>query len=198
MNRLFIFGLTVATWLVSACNPTPVNPCPADAGPNDTCEPKQFCGGFAGIACPGGGKCVDDPSDSCDPNNGGADCGGICQCIETVLCIQGYHFDSSPSVCACVPPENSDPCATVRCRAGTHCEATGGTASCVADTNPCAAILCLAGTTCVVRDGKGTCVEPPQPVTCGENTCTAGQYCCNSSCGICAPMGAACIQIACE
>ena len=35
-------------------------------------------------------------------------------------------------------------------------------------------------------------------VTCGSNTCAAGQYCCNASCGICAPMGAACIQIACE
>jgi hypothetical protein len=34
-------------------------------------------------------------------------------------------------------------------------------------------------------------------VTCGSNTCPAGQYCCNASCGMCAPMGAACIQIAC-
>jgi hypothetical protein len=33
---------------------------------------------------------------------------------------------------------------------------------------------------------------------CGTNTCAAGEYCCNSSCGICAPMGAACIQIACD
>ena len=33
---------------------------------------------------------------------------------------------------------------------------------------------------------------------CGSNKCGAGQYCCNASCGICAPMGAACIQIACE
>jgi hypothetical protein len=38
----------------------------------------QFCGGIAGIACPEGLVCVDDPSDSCDPEQGGADCGGIC------------------------------------------------------------------------------------------------------------------------
>jgi hypothetical protein len=63
----------------------------------------QRCGGIAGIQCPGGGKCVDDSSDSCDPNNGGADCGGICQCIETVSCISGDVFDSSPGVCSCVP-----------------------------------------------------------------------------------------------
>ena len=63
----------------------------------------QFCGGFAGIPCPGAGRCVDDPSDSCDPKAGGADCGGICSCVETVLCVQGSHFDGDPAVCACVP-----------------------------------------------------------------------------------------------
>jgi len=38
----------------------------------------MFCGGFAGLPCPDGQMCIDDPSDACDPNNGGADCGGIC------------------------------------------------------------------------------------------------------------------------
>jgi len=37
----------------------------------------SHCGGFAGFRC-NGGKCVDDPTDSCDPNAGGADCMGIC------------------------------------------------------------------------------------------------------------------------
>jgi hypothetical protein len=41
-------------------------------------EPKQMCGGIAGFPCPGGKKCVDDPSDDCDPTRGGADCSGIC------------------------------------------------------------------------------------------------------------------------
>jgi eight-cysteine-cluster-containing protein len=41
-------------------------------------EPPQFCGGFGGFPCPEGLTCVDDPSDDCDPQNGGADCGGIC------------------------------------------------------------------------------------------------------------------------
>ena len=41
-------------------------------------ETAAFCGGIAGIACQQGYACVDNPEDSCDPEQGGADCGGIC------------------------------------------------------------------------------------------------------------------------
>jgi hypothetical protein len=40
--------------------------------------PDVFCGGIAAFPCADGFTCVDNPNDSCDPNNGGADCGGIC------------------------------------------------------------------------------------------------------------------------
>ncbi len=36
------------------------------------------CGGFGGFPCPDDLVCVDDPADSCDPDNGGADCPGMC------------------------------------------------------------------------------------------------------------------------
>jgi hypothetical protein len=36
------------------------------------------CGGIAGLSCPDSLICIDDPSDNCDPKNGGADCIGIC------------------------------------------------------------------------------------------------------------------------
>jgi hypothetical protein len=39
----------------------------------------QACGGIAGVQCPYGQVCVDDPSDSCDPKHGGADCSGTCE-----------------------------------------------------------------------------------------------------------------------
>ncbi|KAF4457353.1 hypothetical protein F53441_682 [Fusarium austroafricanum] len=44
------------------------------------CAPKKpkRCGGFQGLGCPKGLYCYDDPSDSCDPKKGGADCSGIC------------------------------------------------------------------------------------------------------------------------
>ncbi|HVU05388.1 MAG TPA: hypothetical protein VHE30_26760 [Polyangiaceae bacterium] len=46
--------------------------------------------------------------------------------------------------------------------------------------------------------GGGTAGAHGGGIACGKNTCGAGQYCCNASCGMCAPMGAACIQIACN
>jgi hypothetical protein len=36
------------------------------------------CGGFGGLQCSDGMTCVDDPSDTCDPMQGGADCMGMC------------------------------------------------------------------------------------------------------------------------
>jgi hypothetical protein len=36
------------------------------------------CGGFAGLQCAGSQACVDDPTDDCDPDAGGADCIGYC------------------------------------------------------------------------------------------------------------------------
>ncbi|MBX3130611.1 MAG: hypothetical protein KF718_28085 [Polyangiaceae bacterium] len=33
---------------------------------------------------------------------------------------------------------------------------------------------------------------------CGSNSCQAGEFCCNESCGICAPKGGACIELVCE
>eukprot|EP01083_Nonionella_stella_P253698 872718_1 len=40
--------------------------------------PTIICAGFPGLSCPAHHTCIDDPSDSCDPLNGGADCNGIC------------------------------------------------------------------------------------------------------------------------
>lgn len=102
-----------------------------------------FCGGIAGFPCPGNGQCVDDPSDDCDPNHGGADCGGLCLCSPVGKCSAGSHWDAAPEVCACV-----------------------------SDTSACAAVLCPVGTLCLVDDGQARCVggEACGKTTCGPGT----------------------------
>jgi hypothetical protein len=142
----------------------------ADGGAQCLPDPQNvFCGGIAAIACPGGGKCGDDPNDDCDPQQGGADCGGICSCVENVLCVRGDHFDNSPQVCACVSDQQTDPCATTSCAPDTRCE---------------------------VYDGGAVCVSTGT-LACGSMQCPDGTTCCNASCGMCAPPGFACTQIAC-
>jgi hypothetical protein len=91
----------------------------------DGCVPGEppgegpFCGGIAGIACPGAGVCLDDPSDDCDPRAGGADCGGVCHCQAVGVCTNGMHWDDSADVCGCVADEN--PCGDVTCAPGLVC-----------------------------------------------------------------------------
>lgn len=82
-------------------------------------------------------------------------------------------------------------------------------------TDPCAVVRCGYGP-CTVVDGKAVC--PPKPtltklprtivplplptfiegILCGKNTCSKGQYCCNRSCGTCAPIGGDCTQQYCS
>src|SRR5215471_17801651 len=91
-----------------------VAPCPPSVAcvPNDTVV---RCGGIAGIPCPGDDVCVDDPSDDCDPNAGGADCIGICQprfaCEATCarFCEFGNVLDADGCpTCQCNPPPTAE------------------------------------------------------------------------------------------
>lgn len=130
-------------------------PCP----PQPQCIPDEMpsnmCGGIAGLPCPGNGKCVDDPNDNCDPEDAGADCAGICKCPASEPCKQGYVFDLTPEVCACVPDPIQNPCRAVQCEAGYHCQVLDDTADCVPDAPVCGGI---AGTRC---PGAGTCIDNP-------------------------------------
>jgi hypothetical protein len=70
----------------------------------------QFCGGFAAIPCPEGLTCVDDPRDTCNPNLGGRDCGGICVGVPhpTAQKKCGYndptrrYVSRDPATCAAI------------------------------------------------------------------------------------------------
>ncbi|MCA9880132.1 MAG: hypothetical protein KC442_20195 [Thermomicrobiales bacterium] len=162
----------------------------------------RFCGGLAGKPCPKGYTCVDDPGDDCDPEHGGADCGGICV--------------------------SDDPCAARRCPAETTCCPNCG-GVCVAEGTKCSDKLCRQETCGSVVCGPGeeccnascstcvphgyacsqqACVDPPEPgpepgpnpgpgVPCGPRTCRNDQICCDAECGICGGRNGACPMIAC-
>lgn len=161
-------------WALAACAVGALLGCdPSHPPPGEEPVGAPFCGGFAGVECPGGGTCADDPHDDCDPENGGADCSGLCRCDALGLCVEGFVWNGSPYVCDCVP-ETYD---------------------------PCIATLCPVGTTCVNEDGEGVCIAQDggagaQP--CGDELCGPGLVCCNASCGICTEPGGVCIQLACE
>jgi hypothetical protein len=129
------------------------------------CTPNEaapFCGGFANVQCAGLASCVDDTTDECDPENGGADCGGVCACLVRALCVPGLVFDESPAVCECVPEPETNPCALVDCFPNQICEVIEGEAVCVAPPpNPCAVVLCAPDSVCVVKGDEAVC-EPAQ------------------------------------
>ncbi|MDH3628618.1 MAG: hypothetical protein OES25_13310 [Acidobacteriota bacterium] len=81
MKRVLIASLTACALVVVVLGATTLMTPPVEARP--AC-PKGgpvsniFCGGIAGIECPGNLVCIDDPRDNCCPQTGGADCGGVC------------------------------------------------------------------------------------------------------------------------
>ncbi|KAH8710205.1 hypothetical protein GQ44DRAFT_437017 [Phaeosphaeriaceae sp. PMI808] len=64
----------------SMCIKDPYTPgCGPECDALGICVSTKMCGGFAGFSCLERGQvCHDNPIDSCDPNKGGADCGGLC------------------------------------------------------------------------------------------------------------------------
>lgn len=158
--------------------------------------PGGMCGGFAGIPCPPGYTCIDDPGDGCDPFNGGADCSGICV------------------------PDDYNPCAAISCMTGTICCPNCGgicvppgteCTDSICGGEPCNEAVCGFGEYCCnescsrcVPLGDGCTREfcgpdlPPGGTRCGDATCGVGEFCCNPSCSICAPLGGSCIEMACE
>jgi len=170
--------------------------------------PTTFCGGIANIQCPDGEQCIDDPSDNCDPKNGGADCGGICvakntfcggiagiPCPDGEQCIDDPSDDCDPknggADCGGICVAETNPCAAVLCKVGTQCINKGGVAVCVpVQTDPCATVRCIAGTQCVNQGGVAVCL-PTEP--CGDTTCSPGMVCCNPLRSICTKPGMVCI-----
>ena len=123
--------------------------CGLDPGP-------QPCGGFLGLVCEDGLECVDDPSDGCDPDMGGADCPGIC--VEP----------TEPGGCDGPNPAG---CFTTGCPDGLECVMEG----CVPSTCFCDEEAGLWA--CTADCGGGLCVEPG-PSSCeADKDCPADSWC---------------------
>jgi hypothetical protein len=114
-----------------------------DLGQNQEPQKIARCGGFAGTPCAEGFTCVDDPNDSCDPNHGGADCGGICvedphqmcggfaglQCPSGQTCVDDPGDDCNPTkggadcsgICVDAAPQQCGGFAGLQCPSGQTC-----------------------------------------------------------------------------
>ncbi|HEX8824817.1 MAG TPA: hypothetical protein VF794_33160 [Archangium sp.] len=105
-RSVLVVGATLATVLCMACGPT----LEAQAQQSPQLQEGQtegaFCGGIAGFPCAEGFLCVDDPKDDCEPNQGGADCGGICRMEKKRACTgrePGQRYISrDPNQCAVI------------------------------------------------------------------------------------------------
>jgi hypothetical protein len=79
--------------------------------------PPFACAGLLGIACPGDYQCIDDYRDDCDPENGGADCSGLCAHAKGPVACEPYKSVCGPEE-VCVDNPFLD-CVVAPCPTGT-------------------------------------------------------------------------------
>ena len=134
---------------------------PMTCGVEPEPSPKP-CGGFLGLVCDEGLECVDDPKDECDPNNGGADCPGIC--VEP----------DGPGGCEGPNPAG---CFSTGCPDGQECVAEGCTSSSCECNEEAGQWFCTADC------GGGTCVAAPG--SCATDAdCDADHWCRDTQDGV--------------
>ncbi|HET9956826.1 MAG TPA: hypothetical protein VFQ61_20160 [Polyangiaceae bacterium] len=84
---------------------------------------------------------------------------------------------------------------SVECPRLTHCSTEDGVCNRPPGCKPGSICPAVCYGTCVPEK-----IELPPPIgggVCGDKVCSAGTFCCNASCGTCAPLGGACTQQVC-
>ena len=167
----------------------------------DACVGPGFCGGIAGFACPPGSTCIDDPTDSCDPQQGGADCGGICvrddeppKCggFSGSLCPTGYDClddprdDCDPNTGGADCPGICRPAPSPQCKSDADCPVIGAPCRmCPDGTAACPRSFCADG---MCRADFPTCGTA---VSCGSEGCKPGYTCADDPNDTCDPAAGA-------
>ncbi len=119
----------------------------------EACTGPGFCGGIAGFSCPPGSTCIDDPKDDCDPNQGGADCGGVCVREEEPQRCGGFTGEPCPAGYECLDDARDD------------CDPAAGGADCPGICRPAPSPVCTSDADCPVigapcrlcADGSAAC-----------------------------------------
>jgi hypothetical protein len=173
MRFSHILGFIAITATVFACSASSEddNAATDDStnGENDLRGVKH-CGGIAGLACPAGLTCVDDPIDSCDPANGGRDCTGLCVDVTKAPLCGGIAGIQCKAGLRCVdnPADGCD-----ESKGGADCSGICIKAAC--DPKLALTVTCKPGSQWDQTQCK--CVEPQAKVSCKTLTCAPGYHC---------------------
>lgn len=123
----------------------------------------------------------------------GAFCGGFAgfACPDGQVCVDNPHDDCDPAHggadCGGICKKHAAPPKKAKCNDPSRQYVANSPAECAVVKFYCAEgepFFDACGCGCTIPDG-----DP-----CGGKTCGTGEYCCNDSCGTCAPIGAVCTQ----
>jgi hypothetical protein len=127
-----------------------------------------------------------------------------CQPIEKAVC--GYSASSSACFSDCNSDDDCDfldqgRCVLGRCFSQESIELIEGIAESDSGTTADSGAAVDSGVSVDAGasvDSSASNESGTAPVICGDTVCKEGEYCCNESCSICAPIGGGCIAMECE
>jgi len=170
LSLVALATIALATACTASSSDTADDGTTAVPGDEQDLRSVKHCGGIAGLTCSGGLTCVDDPIDSCDPANGGADCSGVCVDAKTAPKCGGIAGLKCATGLTCVdePSDSCDPAS-----GGADCGGICIKAAC--DPKLALTVTCAPGKEFDTQ--KCACVTPASKTTCANVRCAGGYHC---------------------